>query len=192
MTLHLICPACGNNHPPLECLGKALADVAKGGLKPVHFDVAWKAISKGNKQKVAKRGANSFMIKRDFDGSLKKSEEEFAERALNRIGEAAQELLPWKCPIKAVVTFCYEVPAGWDDWKKEAALLEGDEGRWFYDQNPDLDNIEKYLFDALEKAFYTNDRLVFRKVSEKRYWTEDRIRVSLYPFTQPTKPKKKS
>ena len=160
-------------------------------LEPISFDVAWRAVAKGNKQKVARHGARRSIV-RDFDGSLRRDEEEFCERALGRIEEAVAQTFPWSCPIRVVVTFLFSnMPKNWPAWKRETALIEGEEGRWHYDQKPDLENVEKWLFDSLEKAFYKDDKAIWKKDVEKRYWTEDRVRVTLYPTPQPSNPGRK-
>lgn len=156
-------------------------------LQPIRFDIAWTAVPKANRQRVARRGAKKHMIVRDFDGSLKKSEEEFADRVQKRLDNATLAKLPWKVPVKAVVTFCFRVPENWPAWKRRLALLEGEEGRWHHESTPDLDGVEKWLWDALEKVLYDNDRRIWKQTTEKRYWTEDRIRVTLYPCPQPRK-----
>ncbi len=158
-------------------------------LSPVHFDIPWRAIAKGNKQKVAKRGANSWMIKRDFDGSLAQSEKEFAALALARVPDHVIEELPWTCPFKAEAIFFFKFPKRTPKWKREAGTRDpsydpSDGSVLYYDQAPDLENVEKWLWDSLEGVFYENDKRLVKKVVSKRWGEEDRIRVTLTPLIQ--------
>lgn len=156
---------------------------------PISVNVPLRAVPKGNKQKVARRGAHGRMIKGDLTGVLKKTEEEFRDAVLAQLTDEELDSLPWTCPMKAIVTFVYPIADGWPQWKKDAALLEEEEGRFHYESTPDLENIEKWVFDAIEKAVYDNDRRIWKKVSEKRYGKQERILLTLIPVAQARSPR---
>jgi len=160
---------------------------------PITFSFPFRALPKANMHKVAMRGRGRFArrtIVNDLTGVLAKSEESFAIQALARTDLRDRDLLPWTCPIDAEATFVYAVPDSWPPWKKEAALA----GRWLHVESPDLDNTEKFLWDALEGTFYVNDKQIQNKQVAKAYGCEDRISVALTPRQQavaPAKPAKK-
>lgn len=158
-------------------------------MTPITISLLYRALPKANMHKIAKRGRSRRVVG-DLTGVLAKSEESFGLLALSLTPMAQRDDLPWSCPIEAHVTFVYTCAEGWPQWKKDAALLEGDEGRWLYDKTPDVENVAKFVYDALEGLFYTNDKLIFRQVMEKRFGPEERVIVTLIPHEQPSKPKK--
>lgn len=148
---------------------------------PVTFDVLGCATPKANKHKVARRGRKRSIVN-DLTGVLAKSEESFAERALEAIDLEARAALPWDCPLEAHVVFVYKPTPSWGKWMFEAALR----GVFRYVKTPDLENVAKFVFDALEGVFYANDKLIWRQTLEKRYGEEERVIVTLTPTVQAT------
>lgn len=160
-------------------------------LRPVCFELVTQLIPKANKHKVARRGGGfnaKRMVVNDLTGVLAKSEEDLAERALNQVPPGLRGQLPWSCPIEAHVTICYPLPKSCPRWKREAALAEDPDGRFHMQKTPDLENVLKFVWDALEGVIYDNDKRIWRQVLEKRYGPdeEERVFVALVPRLQAT------
>ncbi len=160
-------------------------------LQPVSFDLLTTLIPKANKHKVAQRGGGKNarrMVVGDLTGVLKQSEASFADRAMAQIQPELRGQLPWSCPLEAHVTICYPLPKSTPQWKRDAALAEGPDGRFHMIKTPDLENVLKFVWDALEHHLYTNDKLIWRQVLEKRYGPDDQehVFISLIPREQAT------
>jgi Holliday junction resolvase RusA-like endonuclease len=164
-------------------------------LPTIEIDLPFRAIPKANKHKVARRGGGrnaKRSIVNDLTGALAKSEESFLTQAMDLIDDDVRETLPWKppCAIEARITFVYVPTASWDQWKIDAAKR----GSFRMVMTPDLENVVKFVLDAAEcnkkKAdglgFYTDDKLIFRQVVEKRYGLEERVILTLIKHPQAT------
>ena len=156
----------------------------------ITFDLPFRAIPKANKHKIAQRGGGRFAkrtVVNDLTGVVAKSEESFAWQALACLELEERDDLPWSDPIEATVVFVYTpTPAkpqgSWPRWQWLAALA----GFFRYTKTPDLENVAKFVFDALEKVFYTDDKLIWRQTLEKRYGPEERVIVTLARSPQET------
>lgn len=151
--------------------------------EPITFSVPYRAPPKANLHKVAKHGKRMSVVN-DLTGVLAKQEESFAMRALEQLDDHELESLPWPPgPILASVTFVYAPTASWPQWKQEAALA----GVFRMVKPPDLDNVTKFLLDALEGEVFVNDKYVFcYERLEKRYGPDERIEVTLERVPQAT------
>jgi Holliday junction resolvase RusA-like endonuclease len=157
---------------------------------PVVIDIPYTAVPKANKHKVAKRGFGKHAKRRvvnDLTGDLAKREESFLMQALAAVHPDDREGIPWTCPVEAHVVFVYRPTPSWAKWQWAAALA-----RVFrYVKTPDLENVAKFVFDALEAkkgkpGFYMDDKLIWRQTLEKRYGEENRVIVTLTPYVQAT------
>lgn len=68
-------------------------------------------------------------------------------------------------PIAFRVVFNIPIPKSWPGWKKDAALLE----QVLPTGKPDLDNLCKLLFDALQGICFNNDSQLVYGNCRKRY-----------------------
>lgn len=83
---------------------------------------------------------------------------------------------PTKKPIAITILSFYEIPKSWPKWKRNAAL----EGDIVPTSKPDVDNIEKAIFDALNNVAYCDDaQIVNVNGHVKRYSNEPRVEVSI-------------
>lgn len=91
----------------------------------------------------------------------------------------AQEYRPehiWTEPIEVQVTFFFP----WTkSITKKRKLSWSESGLDYKSTKPDLDNLEKMLFDALEGVIYQNDSQIVSKFSEKRLSDTPRIQIVL-------------
>lgn len=76
--------------------------------------------------------------------------------------------------VEVWITFMFAAPLGWSKVKRAWAM----EHEPPYTARPDLDNLEKAIFDALEGVAYENDSVVYRKTTRKVYGKGDLIVVS--------------
>lgn len=154
-------------------------------VRSISVSLPYRAIPKANKHKVAQSGGGRFAKRRvmtDLTGVMQKSEESFATRALAALDPHEREGLPWDGPISAAVEFVYPVTPSWPAWKREAAI----DGAFAYTKTPDLENVAKFVWDALEGVFFTNDKLIFRQCLVKQYGEEARVNMTLGLYEQAT------
>lgn len=159
-------------------------------MLPITISLLYRALPKANLHKIAKYGSGSTARRRvvnDLTGCVAQSERSFALQALATVCPNDRAEIPWSCPIEAKVTFVYKPSQSWPKWKRSAAL----HGSLLFVKTPDLENVAKFVFDALEAkkgrpGFYTDDKLIFRQILEKKYGPEERVIVTLTPYPQAT------
>jgi Holliday junction resolvase RusA-like endonuclease len=152
-------------------------------LPTITIDLPYRALPKANMHKIAKRaGSRRRRVVNDLTGALAQAEESFVTQAL-AVTEDRDDL-PWNkdCAIEAKVTFVYVPTASWSQWMIKAAHR----GSFRYVKTPDLENVAKFVFDALEGVYYADDKLIFRQTLEKRYGPEERVIVTLIKHPQAT------
>lgn len=82
--------------------------------------------------------------------------------------------IPFDCPIEVEVMFVFSPPSAWS--KKKMAELQS--GKIIYkDTKPDLDNLEKQLWDAMAGLVYVNDSRICRKTIVKVYGEVPRTEI---------------
>jgi Holliday junction resolvase RusA-like endonuclease len=70
---------------------------------------------------------------------------------------------PYEGLLEVEVYAFFQTPTSWSEKKQKYA-----EGK-FRGKTPDSDNIEKIIFDALNKYIYTDDALIVKNKTERRY-----------------------
>ncbi len=91
------------------------------------------------------------------------------------IRSAAQEFVPEKLldgPLKASAVFYLLKPPS----KPKRCL--------FPDTKPDHDNLEKAIYDALEKVIYVNDSRIVTKQFKKRWGNPPRVEITIGAETE--------
>lgn len=68
---------------------------------------------------------------------------------------------PLECPIYLKLDFFYKVPKSWSKKKKENA-------KW-KESRPDIDNLQKTVFDALNGIAYKDDSQIVMVQARKQY-----------------------
>ena len=96
-------------------------------------------------------------------------EKKVRESYLNSVGQ-----LQLSGPLKAEVLALFPVPKSVSK-KKRQQLLE----QQYYTKKPDCDNIEKIVFDALNKTAYNDDSQLCDVSTKKRYGEVPMVRVYL-------------
>lgn len=83
--------------------------------------------------------------------------------------------------VSIVATF---VPAeSWPKWKRSRAVL----GAWPHTARPDIDNVVKAVFDALNGRAYTDDSQIVRLIAVKQYGPHASTAVKLRFEPVPTR-----
>ena len=77
-----------------------------------------------------------------------------------------------------------QVPASWSGKKQRLALA----GAIFPTTKPDIDNVEKAIFDALNGTAWKDDVQVVDVVKRKRYSDTPRVVVTITPLALPVSP----
>lgn len=70
---------------------------------------------------------------------------------------------PYEGLLSVEIYAFFETPKSWSDKKRKES-----EGK-FRGKVPDCDNIEKIIFDALNKYIYKDDDLIVDQLTQKRY-----------------------
>lgn len=97
-----------------------------------------------------------------------------AERQVEKIAEGAMRgLEPLFGPIRILLTFVFDVPAGWNKAQRADALS----GLMPHISKPDIDNIEKMVLDGMNGVVYYDDSQVAEVFKRKRYGSGNRIEV---------------
>ena len=73
------------------------------------------------------------------------------------------------------------VPASWSQKKQRQALL----GEIYPTTKPDVDNVEKAVFDAINGVVWRDDVVVVDVVKRKRYSAHPGLSVTVEPMKQP-------
>lgn len=82
---------------------------------------------------------------------------------------------PFSAPVAVRAKFFYPIPQSWSKRDKEKASA----GMLRPAVKPDIDNVIKGLFDALNGIAWTDDKLVVEEHSSKWYSNEPRIEVEV-------------
>lgn len=85
-------------------------------------------------------------------------------------------LKPLEGPIGVQVDISSPIPKSWSKKRKRKALGS------FVKTKPDLDNIEKFYFDVLNKIAYKDDSQIASISSQKRYGNKPGIEINLFPL----------
>ena len=85
-------------------------------------------------------------------------------------------LEPLKGAIAAKVDAKYPIPKSWSK-KRQASVLTGIDN--FVTSRPDLDNIEKFVFDTLNAVAYLDDSQIVSIKSQKTYSENPGVEVTL-------------
>lgn len=80
-------------------------------------------------------------------------------------------------PVTVTIMVYVDVPASWSKRKRERALT----GELRPTGKPDLDNVEKSLFDGLNKVVWRDDAIVVGCSASKWYGTEPRVVMTVRP-----------
>jgi hypothetical protein len=75
-----------------------------------------------------------------------------------------------KGPVLVHVNYYYKIP------NYNPTFIQKND---FYDKAPDIDNLQKFMFDAFSGVFYVDDRLVSYVTACKQYDDHDHCEISI-------------
>ena len=78
---------------------------------------------------------------------------------------------PFDCPLSLTLFFIFPRPKNHFGTGKKANVLKDSAPVW-HTGRPDLDNLEKFICDALNGVFWRDDSIICQKFSEKSYSDE--------------------
>lgn len=85
---------------------------------------------------------------------------------------------PWTCPIHMMVTFDFDRPKSHFGTGKNAGKLKANAPMW-HTKTPDLDNLVKFICDAMNKVFFKDDSQICLISMQKRYSATPRTVISI-------------
>lgn len=83
-------------------------------------------------------------------------------------------------PVFARINCVMPIPASWPKAKRQRALS----GQLWPTSKPDLDNLKKAVFDAMNGVVYVDDSQVVGDAGWKRYGEQPRVEVTIRGFDQ--------
>lgn len=89
--------------------------------------------------------------------------------------QTVNKLFPPEAALKIIITVEFEIPASWNPKKRAAAI----EGKIKPTVKPDIDNIIKICFDALNKTAYDDDKTIVELYAKKYYGPDPQIKISI-------------
>lgn len=78
-------------------------------------------------------------------------------------------------PVVATITAVYPIPSSWPKKKRERAVV----GDIWPTVKPDLDNVEKVLFDAMNGIVWNDDKQAVVVTKYKAYGVEPRVEIEV-------------
>ena len=85
------------------------------------------------------------------------------------------------CAVHVFMTITCQVPASWSKKKQAAALLQQIRPT----TKPDIDNVEKAIFDGCNGVVWRDDVCVVAVTKEKRYGSTPGVHVIILPAVTP-------
>lgn len=76
---------------------------------------------------------------------------------------------PFHTPIEVVITF----------YLPKAAKTKKANMPVYHSSKPDIDNLCKFLFDAMNEVIFTDDRIIARLIVEKKYTIDPRTEITI-------------
>jgi Holliday junction resolvase RusA-like endonuclease len=87
---------------------------------------------------------------------------------------------PMRGPVRAHIVAELEPPVSWSAPRRAAALAQ----EIAPSVKPDLDNLLKNVYDAMNGIVYTDDSQIVSKIVDKRYGPRPRVIVRIEPTGQ--------
>ncbi|MEE9302885.1 MAG: RusA family crossover junction endodeoxyribonuclease [Thiotrichaceae bacterium] len=117
----------------------------------------------------------------NFVGTYDPSKSEKAD-FLQMVRDKAPDV-PFAGPIKITVAFEFGRPKSHYGTGRNADKLKPTAG-FFHSSRPDLDNLIKFITDALDSVFYRDDAQIAQVVAEKRYGEKPRVIICIENLTR--------
>lgn len=137
---------------------KIRAEQYKSPPDHIRLIVPGPAVPKERARVVTKRGGGTMAY-------TPKRTSEYATRVAKIAVEAMKGFGLMQGPIMATLTFVMPIPKNWPKWKKEMAQ----DGAIAPTARPDVDNLAKNVFDALNEVVFQDDSQIVSKHLTKVY-----------------------
>jgi len=102
----------------------------------------------------------------------------FEDQVADEAGLAMRGHRPFSGPVAVEIVQYRRIPKGLNQAQRAAALA----GTLLPDTKPDVDNLQKSLFDGLKKVVFEDDAQVCQQSFSKRFGESDRAFVRIYPL----------
>ena len=86
---------------------------------------------------------------------------------------------PFNQPICVKINFYFSRPKSHFGTGKNADNLKDSAPIWC-DKKPDIDNIQKFVYDSFKGVFWTDDSLICRNENIKQYSNNPRTEISIF------------
>lgn len=139
-------------------------------MSPIIFTVPGQAVGKG-RPRVGKRGGFSML----YTPEKTVNYEGLVRLAAHQAMAGRPMLLD---AVAVTLDIAVQVPASWSQKKQRAALA----GEVYPTTKPDIDNVEKAVFDALNGTAWKDDVQVVNVSKVKRYGATPRVVVTITPL----------
>lgn len=100
----------------------------------------------------------------------------FENQVADEAGLAMRGYRPFRGPVAVEIVQYRRVPKGLSQAKRAAALA----GTLLPDTKPDVDNLQKSLFDGLKKVVFEDDAQVCQQTFSKLFGAADRVIVRVF------------
>ena len=138
-------------------------------LKPITtFQVLGTPVGKG-RPKFARRGN---FVQAYTPAKTKTYEQQIADAARAAMGDKLQTSEPVQVNLNVFVP----IPASWSKTKRELAQ----KGVVYPTTKPDIDNVAKAVFDAMNGIVFRDDKQIVNQLVTKRYSDNQRIDARVY------------
>lgn len=91
--------------------------------------------------------------------------------------------LPLLCPARVRLDIVLQIPASWSLRKQQRAA----DGLEYPTTKPDIDNVEKAIFDACNGIVWRDDVQVVEVEKRKRYGRAPGVAVHVWPIVEPAR-----
>ena len=98
------------------------------------------------------------------------------EEVRNIVKNQMKDQEPFSTPLKLTIEFHMVIPHSWSKIKQRNALKKPHAGI------PDLDNLTKFIYDALNGVLWKDDAIIFELAARKFYSTEGKTVFIVEPY----------
>ena len=114
---------------------------------------------------------------RQYKGKLIIYDPQITEKRLVKCQLSAQfDREPLQCPVRVELVFAMQIPKSYSAKEREAALT----GKTKFAKKPDVDNLQKYIFDCCNGQIFSDDALVYEVHAQKVYSSTPHTQIKLF------------
>jgi len=86
--------------------------------------------------------------------------------------------VPWDCPLSLELSFYFHRPKNHFGTGKNADVLKATAPEW-HTNTPDIDNLQKFVQDSMNKIFYKDDSSICQITARKLYSDRPRTEITI-------------